>query len=322
MYGSARGAARKGGPYRDADNIVELMCHRKCEDDFWGVGEFPGFGDDRLDEKQRVLGTDFAEKVNHLRRHDYITQDEQAFLLSAHLYRNESYHTGIVHDDIMHALAWHYHRIACDLFGRMRPRMFGGAPDRDWSAAVKKHCGEHPFQTMMDGDGFATAALSLAAARPQPEPNLPDVLSTSALNRISRTEDQLAFIVEDDPRKRSEEQLIRELQYNRDFREGLPNRHFTASAEDVQIIEARTQFMKTEWKPKLTRNPIQRWQQRAERLRSQKNCANALQNFDSLKRDMEYFEGLISDAASALDAYIDMQIEEAKERREGVHPLG
>jgi hypothetical protein len=51
------------------DNIVELMCHQKCEDDFWGVGEFPGFGDDRLVEKKRVLGTDFAEKVNYLLRH-------------------------------------------------------------------------------------------------------------------------------------------------------------------------------------------------------------------------------------------------------------
>jgi hypothetical protein len=96
--------------------------------------------------------------------------------------------------------------------------------------------------------------------------------------------------VEDDPCKRSEDQLIKELQFNHDFREGLPKKPpFAAYSEaEMQIIEVRTQFMKTDWKPIVTHNPIQRWKQRGERLRSQKNCANALQNFDSLKRDMEY----------------------------------
>jgi hypothetical protein len=79
--------------------------------------------------------------------------------------------------------------------------------------------------------------------------------------------------------------------------------------------------MKTEWKPKVRRNPIQRWKQRAERLRPQKNYTNALQNFDALKRDMQSFEALIADAASFLDAYIDMQITEAKERRAGINLL-
>jgi hypothetical protein len=308
------------------DNIVELMCHmchQKCEDQFWGVGVIPGF-EVRLEEKEYVLGSDFAAKVNFLRRHDLITQDEQVFMSAAHNYRNESYHTGIVHDDIMHALAWHYHKIACELFGRLRPRVFGGSPDREWSAAIKKHCGEHPFQSMMDGDGFFTAAQSLAAARPTPQPNLSDVLATSALNRISSTEEQLGFIVEEDPHHRPEQELIRALQYNRDFCEGLPRKPFfiAPDAAEMQIIESRIQFMKTEWKPKLRRNPIQGWKRRAERIRPQKNCANALQNFDALKRDMQYFESLISDAASSLDAYIDMQITEAKERRAGVHPLG
>jgi hypothetical protein len=305
------------------DNIVELMCHRKCEDQFWGVGVIPGF-EDGLEEKEQVLGSDFDAKVNFLRRHDLITQDEQVFICGAHTYRNESYHTGIVHDDIMHALAWHYHKIACELFGRLRPRVFGGSPDREWSPAIKKHCGEYPFQTMMDGDGFSTAALSLGAARPLPEPNLSDVLATSALNRITSTEEQLAFIVEEDPHRRSEDELIRALQYNHDFREGLPRKPFFAApdAAETEMIEARVRFMKTEWKPKVKSNPIQRWKQRAERLRPQKNYANALQIFDALKRDMQYFDGLIADAASGLDAYIDMQITEAKERRAGINLLG
>ena len=87
------------------------------------------------------------------------------------------------------------------------------------------------------------------------------------------------------------------------------------------MSESHSRFMNTEWQPKVKRNPIRRWKQRAERLRPERNYANALQNFDGLKRDMQYFEGLVADAASALDAYIDMQITEAKERRAGLNMM-
>jgi len=73
--------------------------------------------------------------------------------------------------------------------------------------------------------------------------------------------------------------------------------------------------MKMEWTLQVKHNPIQGWKQRAEHFRSEKNYANALQNFDALKRNIQYLKGLVSDAAGARGGYIDMQIEEAKERR-------
>jgi hypothetical protein len=115
----------------------------------------------------------------------------------------------------------------------------------------------------------------------------------------------------------------RDLQFNHDFPEGLPRRPCFAAPDpaEIDMSESHSRFMKTEWQPKVKRNPIRRWKQRAERLRPERNYANALQNFDGLKRDMQYFEGLVADAASALDAYIDMQITEAKERRAGLNMM-
>ena len=69
-----------------------------------------------------VIGSYFKEKLSFLSQRDEISEAERIYIATAHRYRNDSYHIGLMHDEVIYPIAWHYHEIACDLFGRLKPR--------------------------------------------------------------------------------------------------------------------------------------------------------------------------------------------------------
>jgi hypothetical protein len=270
------------------DNIVELMCYDRCEEEFRFEDLLRGHGKYPQGKKAEVLGSDFKGRLNFLQSVGVLTTDQQSFAGHAHDYRNESYHTGIVHDDIMPALAWHYHRVACDLFVALRHGyVYGHTENKSpaWAkhdSSVKLYCGEE--------DAYKLVASSLDAARPLPEPNLPDALASSIRSRLDTVQEAIDYLVSDSP----------------------------IDPKDTAAVEAAQQFiqhLETEWKPKYARSPIPGWIRRAERLRQAQNPANALQNFASLRREIEPFGEMAFSSANALGTYIDEQIDRAKEDR-------
>ena len=63
---------------------------------------------EHLDDKLKVL-----EQLGDL------TRAERRFIKIAHRYRNDLYHVGLKHDDIIRSIAGHYYLLCCDLFARM-----------------------------------------------------------------------------------------------------------------------------------------------------------------------------------------------------------
>jgi hypothetical protein len=292
------------------DNIVELLCYNQCRHEFgWTT-----VADNKYSQqqKEKVLKNDFSERVNFLHGLGLLSRDEQVFVSLAHSYRNESYHTGIVHDDIMYALAWHYHQIGCDLFARFRPRVVACTPKDEFSPVVVKHIGQDTFRLILDDD-FGRVAQSIAAVRPQPAPSLPHSLADSLLRRIGKMEEAVTFPLEDNTFGDTEERLLRELQYHRDFGKGLPDPPQDPSDPAyAKAIEQRKQYMQQSWAPAIRRSPIERWKQRVQQLHAGNNNANALQNFGTLGRDMEEYEEIVFEAAEALEAHIQHQIDVAR----------
>ena len=86
-----------------------------------------------------MLGHHVEEKTKFCRKVGIITQDEFVFIATGHKYRNELYHVGIRHDDMIYALAWQYHELACDLFVKLKPRAFGWGPNLQISETAKTH---------------------------------------------------------------------------------------------------------------------------------------------------------------------------------------
>ena len=90
------------------DNIVELMAHRRCESTFQNrrrqrdseVG-----GRYSRSTQGRVLGQRFDEKTKFLLAEGDINESEFNFIRICHAVRNEAYHTGLAHEEILGPLA-------------------------------------------------------------------------------------------------------------------------------------------------------------------------------------------------------------------------
>jgi hypothetical protein len=297
------------------DNVVELMCFDRCQDEFRFDTLFADQGQYSAMQKAKVLDGKFPDLLQFLHSLNLLTADQQTFALQAHDYRNESYHTGIVHDDIMHALAWHYHRVACELFVRLR-RKYRILNDVR-SPALLKHSG-HARLHWGDESNYQLVAASLDAARPLPVPDLPAALSGSICSRILDIQQALNYLVENSPSGTTEEEVVRSIQYHQNLPKGLPPGPLRVSDSEVmRAVEDHIRYMKTEWKPKYPRSPIRRWTARANRLGSTPNPVNALQIFANFRREIEPFAEAVFSAESALSDRIDEQIDLLLERRGG-----
>ena len=294
------------------DNVVELLAHNHCkkvlQDNCYTRILPPRYPKAIRDD---VLGRDFSKKMKFLHGLGLVSAIDLIFILKAHGYRNESYHTGIVHDDIIHAIGWHYHGIACELFVPLKPTESMSLIDPP-SAVVQKHVasGGLPFSE----DYLRKSAKSLLRARPSPEPNLAETLATSALKRIQTIEDTLAYVVKNHPDRFDEEKTIREVQFWSDVFENEPEGGYILPAMSTQWKE-RLLFMSTEWRPKIKKCPFNRWKERANCISTEENYANAIQNFENISRDLSYFEHVVSSACSRFDAYVDEQINIMREKR-------
>lgn len=290
------------------------MCYDRCVHEFWREEMLHLGGKHPSGKKAKVLDGDFKERLNFLQSIGVLTVDQQTFTGYAHDYRNESYHTGIVHDDIMHALAWHYHGVACDLFIALRHPYVSGDSDHP-SPTWAKHGGSDGLYRGEES-AYAGVAASLRASRPSLVPNLPDALATSIRSRLDNIQNNIDYLVTDSPKKVTEADVIRDIQYWDAYAKGFPGEMVRVrDTAAMAAVMKHDEFMRTEWKPKYARSPIRGWVERAERLRIVLNLGNALQTFAALRRDIEPFGAMANSSAGALGSHIDEQIKRVKEAR-------
>ena len=126
------------------DNAMEVMLHRQCTDrleldsmasGLWkahetlihgeSANDHPPFSvdlkKDVMTHKQRsqAKGIFLDGKLKVLESMEDITSKERRFIAIAHGYRNELYHVGLTHDEIIRPLAAQYFLLSCDLFVRL-----------------------------------------------------------------------------------------------------------------------------------------------------------------------------------------------------------
>ena len=71
--------------------------------------------------RNKILGKYLKPKVTFAVSKGKLTEDEKRFVLNAHYFRNEAYHNGLTHDDIVFELAGTYYTLACRLLPWLAP---------------------------------------------------------------------------------------------------------------------------------------------------------------------------------------------------------
>jgi len=300
------------------DNIIELMLHKQCEVEFQNDQLWKLISPDKQKYstklKQKVLGQQFIEKLKFVRRLGKISDDEKHFILVCHKYRNELYHSGIKHDDIIYPLAWYYHDIVCDMFPKLKMSYGYSWSSRDFiTEAVKKHAGEKGIEILNVEESLAKTAESLKRHKPDISEPLPVFLSEAAIGRIGKVQKNLKFLVADNPQGYGEAEMIKHIQFY-DFLETereRPDSPLSTCKDHKQFFQL-VEKIKDKWQPKVGKNPISGWWQNAKDIATESNDTKGLLKFERLRANMMYFDGVVTEAAISLDGWIQEQIDIAR----------
>lgn len=117
-----------------ADNSVELLFHIEAEEALLGPAQ-TNVDESRIRLVEAALGEGFDAKVKYSQWVGLVDGDGAQLAREAHKFRNQAYHTGRVHDDVLGELAHIYYDLACNILCHLRVASFSSHFDRPYEVA-------------------------------------------------------------------------------------------------------------------------------------------------------------------------------------------
>lgn len=282
----------EGAPIKDrlalilVDNVVELLMHTRCTSDShdWLIQH--GHAPERERKLRVALGEKFVPKVAYLRSIGTVTDDERLFLTCAHRLRNEAYHAGVMHDDVLHPIAWTYHGVACGLLAKLHLRTImhrWGEPIPAVLARHAPHCDE--LGGLVSTESLSRLGSSLAAARGDLRQRMAYSLSTALLARIGELVDAVSYMAKGSNFASSLDNFLRFLQ-------------MWSGRENKTIVDSAR---------------LGRWQERASEITFTSSLdapGRTLQRYMDLTSEMHPFEQDVETAVSTHDSMVDALIDD------------
>ncbi|HVV82901.1 MAG TPA: hypothetical protein VHE35_07460 [Kofleriaceae bacterium] len=299
------------------DNAVELLLYRYCEDEL--------MMDDmmRRMRAERMSDTDRADarsqrvdaKLAFCQRRKVVSLDEAAVIRHAHALRNESYHAGVVREDVVRDIALTYYTIACDLLVRW-PRYMTSWSSRDQvSPAVARHLTDAGSSMLRSHDAVrAEAVASLRGARPAPKRTLAQALAASLVRRIERLTGGLEFIADCLDAEGEVGRALYEAQLYAFLRGPSSPLRVKAGGKRLGFREYhdRVAEIRASWTPRFRTSPFPRFLRRAQDLRRERSDSRAIAKYERLVDEMEVISTEVSDAVEYFDAKVQEGVDLAR----------
>ena len=298
------------------DNVIELTCHRQCQEIInWDRdGSWLDKPKYRQRQRRRVLGRYFDQKISFLRSEKLLSSDEQEFVLIAHKYRNEAYHIGLHDDSIIWSIAREYHALACDLFSRLKPNWIVSTSLNLHTERVERHLKKIGVQTLSHPHSdIEKLAASISEECPPANRSLAEALSEALLEELEELDLLFQFLVSNNPNQLDGNAILRHIQYFDEIIRELQKTELFPSDADYQTEGRRVQAkLERTWSPQYDRIPLLNWRRRARNLGKEGNPLRALKQFESVCLDKDYLAEVVRNAASELDACIQLEIDRAR----------
>ena len=277
------------------DNIVELMLYRRCKQAIREDGALFSYGrryqvhepkySDAL--RKDAEGRNFEKKVEFCRHQlQLLTEDEHVFINSVHSYRNEAYHVGIKHEDLLYPIAWQYHDFACNLFRKLSLSAHRVTCSSDIvSKVVQHHSHEEGIRLENSEEDLANATNSLKQLKPQLTPGFAAQLSGCLINRIDDFAQSLWSLTGQG--ERDETEMFHEVQFHFYLFDESPVKTQLTQKMLPWDYEKLWKEQRSNWRPKYRNLPTERWRQRSEQLSHVKCPMLAMKKFQTLLCEIE-----------------------------------
>ena len=286
------------------DNATELVLHRRCTDHVQ-LNRMTK----KLNPKQTAMASGrFIEgKLKILESLGDISHSGRQFISSAHQYRNELYHVGLSHDDIIRAMAGQYYRLCCDLFVRLRPLWRMGGSTSWFTESAERYLPKCNGKIDFLSVEFSEIADALRSVLPDDIEELQRSLVSSGRKRAKAVARNFDFVVQSDPAGHCETVILHNLQWYRDFTRALECEGIEGFWRDLgyldEVKRVRT-AVKATWRQRHTKVPIEKWLQRADAIEAEPDPLKAMGLYRALESDMAYLEDAIMILAGELEVWI------------------
>lgn len=325
------------------DNATELLLHRQCTDrleldsvasGLWKAHQalaerrspedHPEFSDDLkrdvMTRRQRsqAKGTYLEGKLKVLEDMKDITSKERRFIAIAHDYRNELYHVGLTHDDIVRPLAAQYFLISCDLFTRLGNKGFFGpsfSSNDEYTDVAKRYLPVRNGRLLAFDVDKADLADKLRGTLPAGIPELAGTLASSARKSIKSVTDEFNFLIRENPFSFDADKMLEVAQWQRDLTEALEREDVDGLWVDPNYRASFSRVateLEAKWRQRHSSLPHERWMLRATAVERESDPLTALDLYQALREDMSYLEESIMSASTELDRWIQQEIDKAR----------
>jgi hypothetical protein len=297
------------------DNALELILHQIVKDKrsdaaSWRFRDKPYPHEARL--KKAFLGS-FSDKVSFAQLDGGMSAEQARTFNIMHEYRNEVYHAGLAHHEILLPLAQFYFATTCDYIGTYQSNGLGwGSAQKMPERAQKYFKGDRTFPGRRED--FPIACKTLGEACQHDVDELIDVLAAD-LDRIAGYMDTCLQISADgvyEGQKVSRDQAVLQTQawdvlFEDEGKAFLRERKFKGSMLDaIELLQAEYPF-------RIRSDPIPSWQASAKKLRSGGNPHAALNHYQFFVKHTGRLRAAIEQSAAAAEA----EIEAASDRMRG-----
>ncbi len=297
------------------------MALQSVTKDMVGVNEPTSlFGQEVMSLKQRaaIRGTSLDPKLKVLEEIGDITGLERRFIKIAHGYRNELYHVGLKHDDIIRAIAGHYFLLCCDLFARLGQvgvwgRQFSST-DVYTDVAQRYFPIQEGILAVIELENEEIAD-KLRSALPRDIPELPATLVESAHGSIEEVETAFGFLVNENPFNFNPAEILVVVQKLFDHAQILEREDIHGLWSDPRYREnfdRTADKLEENWKQRHTSLPFRKWNRRAVAVGQETDPLIGMDMYQSLRNDMVYLEEAILSAERMLDEWVQEQIDIAR----------
>ena len=325
------------------DNTTELILHRQCTDrieldrfasGIWKASQAFAKGEsanawiessedlrqDTMTPKQRAnaRGRFLEGKLSVLENMGDLKREERRFIAVAHIYRNELYHVGLTHDEILRGISGQYFLLCCELFVRMGNKAFFGpsiSSDDQYTDVARRYLQMGEGQIVPLNVDKGALVEKLRGALPDGIPGLAKTLAASARKSVETVIHDFAFLTRDNPFGPDADKMLAVAQWQRDLMEALEREDVDGLWVDPTYREKFYRVvttLKATWQQRHSLIPRDRWMLQADAIEHEADPLVAMASYRSLRNEMSYLEESMEGASSELDRWIQLEADRAR----------
>lgn len=297
------------------DNAVELILHQIAADKQRKLKLYRSQTETFTHQKalDKAVLRNFADKVAFARSEGRISSAEATTLNIMHEFRNEVYHVGLSHEDILHALAEFYFFMACGVIGRYHVPFLSWGMNLELPARAKKYF-KGPQFFPCERDDFKAACTSLAQSCNHEDANLVAALADH-LDRVIDHQNTCVDVVAGgvyDSQKTTRDDAVMGCQSWSLACSNEGRKFATQNNWSVGRPGALADYLADNYPFKFRGDPIRSWERQAKRLRAKRNGHAALAHYNSFMLETAVLRDQLEQTAGLVEAEIDNLIESAR----------